>query len=471
MISILLTAIGVLLLFGVTIFIHELGHYLVARWFGMKVETFAIGFGPAIVRWKKDGILYKIGIIPFGGYVALPQMEPVPEGQVGEDGKPLEKWPDVPPSHKIPVALAGVIGNMILAFILAWIIYIVGKPSSPHERDTVIGYVQEASSAYEQGMRAGDRILTINGERVANWNDINMNVTLSKDVTLLVERPEEDNTFEVELETQKTDLGVRLLPGVGWFGYVDVGSVTPGSPAERAGIQSGDRLVAFNGIKLNSQGQMIDLVEQSRDQEATVDVKRGEELLTLNVTPAYDPSLDRVLIGIRFMPSKWVVDFDQKVHPRPMQMIGEFSTMIFRVLQALVTPSSSGMAASALSGPVVIFKVLWDMVENSFVMALWFTCLLNVNLAVLNLLPLPVLDGGHIVFSLYEMITRRRVNVRFKMALMSVCWVFLIAVMIFISVRDVIRLGWVPKRQAAIEQPVEDKEADDAQETQPASRD
>lgn len=441
----LYTLIVVLLLFGLTIFIHELGHFLVARKFGMKIDAFAIGFGPALWKKKKDGVLYKIGIIPFGGYVALPQMDPNNEAAAEAEGEPL---PDVAPWKKIPVALAGAVGNIILAFIVAWIIFFIGKPSAPHERDTVVGYVEGGSEAYVQGLRPGDRITVVNGEAVRNWNDIMVNATLSREVHLLVD-PGDGATLEVLIPTHDTEMGIRLLPGVMWVNYADVAQVVPGSSAEQAGVKVGDRLIELDGVTLYSQAQLIDLVDSLRDQTVPLVVKRDGARVELVVKPTYDPAEKRALIGIGFNP--WAVDFDVVIHPRPMELIREFSTLIFRVLRALVTPATSGMAASALAGPVFILKSLWDMVQNSFAMALWFTCLLNVNLAVLNLMPIPVLDGGHIVFSLWEVITRRRINPRFKVWVMTACWFLLILAMLFLSFRDVERMG-VFDRTSAIEE-------------------
>lgn len=456
MMTVLYTLLVVLLLFGVTIFIHELGHFLVARWCGMQIDTFAIGFGPAIWSRKKNGVLYKIGIIPFGGYVALPQMNP--EEQEQEEGRSL---PDIAPAKKIPVALAGAIGNMILAVIIAWIIAVIGKPSAPHERDTVVGFVvpdgePDERLAYEQGLRPGHRIISVNGKPVSNWQDIHVEATLSREVIL--EADTSEDIFTITLPTQDTEMGLRLLPGVSWVVYSDVAQVVPGSPAEMAGLRPGDRILELNDIPVYSIAHLIHLVNEHGDQQVPIVVRRGEETMAFQVRPEYDPVEQRALIGIAFSSPMLSVDYDEVIYPKPLEMIREFSTLIFRVLRALATPSQAGMAASALAGPVYILYALWDMVQNSFAMALWFTCLLNVNLAILNLLPIPVLDGGHIVFSLWEVVTRRRINARFKAIIMGACWLLLILAMIFLAYRDVARLGWM-YRSAPVEE-VEDYESE-----------
>ncbi len=459
----LYTLIVVMLLFGLTIFIHELGHFLVARYYGMKIDAFAIGFGPAIWSKKKDGVLYKVGIIPFGGYVALPQMDPqIEENYESEDGQPL---PDVAPWKKIPVALAGAVGNIILAFLVAWIIFFIGKPSQPSERNTIVGFVMEESEEFRQGIRPGDRIITVNGSTVGNWQDILVEAALSETVHLTVER-EDGTVFEATIDTTDDHMGLRSVWGIAGISYAEVLQLIPDSPAERAGLQAGDRVLEINEQPIFSPTHLSKIVSELGGQTVPITVRRDGEHLTFPVTPEHDDEMDRAMIGIRFNP--WAVDYDAVIHPRPTELIREFSTLIFRVLGALVTPSTSGMAASALAGPVFILKSLWDMVQNSFAMALWFTCLLNVNLAILNLMPIPVLDGGHIVFSLYEVITRRRINAKFKTALMTACWFLLIFAMLYLSFRDVTRLGWVGRSSSApVAEEVVDDEADPEDEPEP----
>ena len=440
----------VLLLFGVTIFIHELGHFWVARRLGMRADVFSIGFGHAIWKKEVDGVLYKIGWIPFGGYVALPQMEPGGGKTVDEDGNEVS-LPRVEPWKKIAVALAGAVGNVILAVIIAYVIFWAGKPAMLDETSSAIGYVKEDSVAHEMGLRAGDVIKEINGSQVGNWQDVAIGAALRNAVDLVVEQS--TGTVKVHLDTEAGALGikgVRGIPGVSGPSYCIVGGTEEGASAEEAGVKARDRIIAIDGIEILSIPQMKNLVEERRDQVLDLTLEREGEQLIVQVTPRLeireieggDP-IEGVFIGITF--TRYPVNRAVLVHPPPGQQVRSHAGLIFRTLRALVTPKEAKNAAGAIGGPPMIFQYLWAMVTIDFRLALWFTCLLNVNLAIINLLPIPVLDGGHITFSLTEMITRRPMNERFVVRITTVFAVLLISAMLFLSYRDFDRIFSSPE--------------------------
>jgi len=428
------TILMVLILFGITIFVHELGHYLTARWCGMVIETFSIGFGPALWKRKVNGIVYKIGVIPFGGYVALPQMDPGGTEEKREDGQML---PPVAPWKKIIVAAAGAIGNMLLAFLIAYVVYWAGKPSAPHERNCVIGYISTNSAVFKQGLALGDEITAVNGEPVRNWEDLLMKSALATQVTLNVRAPAGGKTAVVA--TEKNWMGVRAVAGIGWMNICSVASVVPGSSAAEAGLKSGDRILEFNGKKLYSREHLIEMVNLARDQTVPAVIRRGKTDLTVQMRPKYDAKAGRALIGIIF--NTMDMDYDSVVHPKPMAQIRDHATVIVRFLRALLTPKEAKAASQAVGGPIAILFMFWLTIQNSFILALWFTCMLNVNLAILNMLPVPVLDGGHICFSLWELITRRRVPARVVNITVNVFATLLIGLFLLLTYRDVMR--WV----------------------------
>ncbi len=460
--TIIYVTIAVLVLFGLSIFIHELGHFISAKALGMVIETFSIGFGPAIWKRKIGGVLFKVGIFPIGGYVALPQMDPTgssttaPGEAAAKDGeKPAAQArviPPVAPWKKIVVAVAGASGNMLLAYIIAWIVFVAGKPSAPAERSAVIGYVETNSTAYAKGMRTGDEILAINGRAVGNWQDVIQENARFEEVALLLKTVQGTNS--ISLPTEKNPMGFRILPGLHEIMLCKVLSVEPDSNAAAAGMQSGDLIRKIDDIEVLSIDHLIALVSERVEQSASVAIERSGKLLTLKVTPRFDPVLKRARIGLRFDP--YAVESDRIVHVAPGAQIKSHTQVIFRVLRSLMTPKEAKATAQALGGPPMIIFMLQDMVRKGIIIALWFTCLLNVNLAILNLLPLPVLDGGHVVFALLEIIMRRPVPPKLALILDQIFFGLLILAIILISGRDLKRLNQLrimSKPPPPVEQP------------------
>lgn len=444
----------ILALFGATIFVHELGHFLVARRLGLVAEVFSIGFGPAIWKRRRNGVLYKIGAIPCGGYVALPQMDPslldggpAPE-QKDEDGRPLPPLPPVAPWKKIAVALAGAAGNAIFALLLATVVYWVGKPSSPDERIAGVGFVEPDSEAAAAGLKPGDIIRRVNGRPVANWIEMATVLTIENISTFEAEVESPEGTIRtLTLSAEPLDVGVRLPKGVGRVNIPRVWSVNRGSSAEAAGLRKGDTLLAFDGVPLYSREQLIHMAAAYRDREAPLRVRRGAETLEVTVRPQYDPTQNRALIGIWF-DTIGNVDFDQVVYPRPGQQLRSHAGSIFRLLGALTDRRQARAAAGTVGGPVSIILMYWHMVRASLRMALWFTVFLNVNLAILNLLPIPVLDGGHIIFSAWEWIAGRPAHRFIIGAAYRGFAVLLIALFLYLTYRDTMRFIW-PGRSPA----------------------
>lgn len=420
------TLIVVLLLFGITIFIHELGHFLVARWCGLTVDAFSIGFGPAVWKKKINGIEYKVGILPFGGYVSLPQMDPA-VGSEDSDAKKRE-LPPVTPGRKVLVALAGVTGNMILAVIIAYVVYWGGQSYAPPEGQVVLGYVETNSPAYAAGVRAGDQIAAVSGKPVASWDEFVLATALASDSVITFVHPD-GRMNDLELPRQEF-MGAKYIAGISPLNYCYVLRARPGSSAEAAGLRNGDRLLSFDGVELLSREQLVDLVNQRANQPVPLIIERDGGQVALTVTPEYDADLDRALIGIEFN------TLDVK---KPWAQIKAHAMLIVNLLKGLTTPREAKAAAGAVGGPVAILTMFWLYVQGSFIMALWFTCLLNVNLAILNLLPIPVLDGGHIVLSLGEMIARRPASPK----VVSIIWngsaILLISLFVLLTWRDIDR--------------------------------
>ena len=426
-------AVLTLLLFGLTIFIHELGHFLVARWCGLQVDAFSIGFGPAIWQRTVKGVVYKIGIFPLGGYVALPQLDPTggnPHKPVpGAPAAPPRQLPRIGPIRKILVSLAGVTGNIILAYLLAWVVYLGGGSFSP-EKTNLVGYVDTNSTAYADGFRLGDEITAVGRRSVRTWEDFIVGVALS---------PPEDHVIHVRRSdgtpaeiTPRTDelMGARYVAGLDSVSLCYILKVDADSSAAKAGIKPGDQIVSLGGERLLSRQHLSLLVQAHVDQPMAVTINRKGHLIESTVTPRLDRDVKpiRPRIGVEFN------NIDVKP---PVEQLRSHAMPIFAILHALTQPKQAKIAAGQVGGPVKIFQIFWLSAKVSIILALWFTVMLNVNLAIMNLLPLPVLDGGHIVLSLWELLTRRPVGARVVNVLWNVFAALLVALFLLITFRDV----------------------------------
>ncbi len=442
-----------LFLFGITIFVHEWGHFIVAKKCGLVIEAFSIGMGPAL--WKKeiDGIVYKIGAFPIGGYVSLPQLDPEGMEKVQGDNNEADRktLPDVSPWKKIAVAVAGPLCNIIFAILLALIVSTADHPESL----ALIGTVEEDSVAYEKGLRPADQIIAINGNPVKTWYDAQVEALLvggDFEVTLTVLSGTQ--TRDIQIQANNPEDGDFLLDGISEAIPCVLGRVTPGSPAEAAGIQPDDIVKVFNGTPVIDWNHFTELVQAAPDQTVSMTVLRNDELVDLTVTPRYDEGMDRTLIGVKLggsMAMPWTLTGS------PIEQVKSDASSIFRLLKALTTKGEAKQAAGGLGGPVAIFTMIWFALKMGLINALGLIRFININLAVLNLLPLPVLDGGHICFALWEGVTRRKVHPKVVASLVNVFAILLISAMVFLSWRDADRnwnISRFFKKAPAIEQPI-----------------
>jgi regulator of sigma E protease len=446
MLLILYTLALVILLLGASIFVHELGHFLVARLCGMVVDTFSIGFGHAIWKKKVGDVTYKIGWIPFGGYVALPQMDPTLDAKA-ETETQERALPHVAPWKRIVVSLAGATGNILFAIPLAWLVFLGGRPAAPHETNSLIGYVETNGTAYAGGARIGDQILAVNGTPVNNWNDISA-ICATSNVADLHLRSLTGLEKSVQIVLTNGMLGMKQISDLMPQQYCTVAKTMPGSAAAAAQIHRGDRVLECDGQRIFSRPQLTDIVSAREGQSVSIKLQRGGEVVAMQITPHYNAKEKRALIGIIYTDWRFDVDLTKKTHPRPAAQLREHATMIFRVLQALVTPGSAGKTAELIGGPLEIIVEYWLMIQSSFMLALWFTCFLNVNLAVVNLLPIPVFDGGHIVFALWEAVTRRPIHRKVANGLMNFFVILILCLAAFLTYRDVMR-NFFPGDRAA----------------------
>jgi regulator of sigma E protease len=431
-------AIVVFLLFGAAIFVHEWGHYIVARWCGLKVEAFAIGFGPPIYVWHKNGIEYSIRWIPAGGYVKLPQMLTSDALEGSSDCKegetPPEPLPPASPLSKILVAFAGPFMNVVFAFGIASFLYVFGLPIKVNP--SVIGYVDPESEEYQKGVRVGDRIMKIGGQFAKSWDDVFHMVIVARTNVIDVEFLRGEETFTVPLAADiREGIGLKML-NLGPKDRPMIAQVLEGKAAEKAGIKSGDEVVSFAGIPIVGGDQFVKEVRKRGGIETEIIVQRDGEQVSLKVTPEGDKEIEMARIGVMIGSSGKETYIVQKPGPLPWVLVGDTVNQIKTTIMALVHSKKTGVKASDLSGPVGILSVLAAQVKQDLRLALKFMILLNISLAVMNLLPIPVLDGGHIVMSILERFRGKPLNVRVQEYTTTAFALLLISFMLYVTYAD-----------------------------------
>lgn len=436
----------VIVFFGGSILVHELGHFWAARRRGVHVERFSIGFGPKIFAWHgKDGVEYRVSWLPLGGYVALPQLADMSalEGPAAERVAALP-----PPSYatKMIVFVAGATMNIVFAFLLACIVWIVGMPVSNEMSGTRIGYVtrtltladgtQVPSPAAKAGLEPGDIVRAIDGTNVADWIDLKQTLLTSSGrgadgqpkSVFTIDR--NGRLMKVTVYPQLTgfehDRSVGILPGYDLI----VHSIDPGSPAAKAGVHPGDVILSIDGTRILQIVTYQEVINAHAKSPVTLVVRRGAADVSLVLPPAADPKVGH---GMSFTAGYHVS------HPSPFSQIWDQFRSTFQVLGSIISPHSD-VGLSNMAGPVGIIRIFHTAAEAGFIPVVLFTILVNVSLAVFNLLPIPVLDGGHMLLATIGKLRGRPIAPEFIATTQSVFMILLLGMILYVSFFDVRRI-------------------------------
>lgn len=438
-------ALVVVFFFSLTLFAHEYGHFLMARRRGLKVERFSFfGLGPPIFCWTRDGVEYCICWIPFGAYVSIPQMAEM-EGLEGKTETDVSSLPPASPMSKILVALLGPLMNVALGLALASVLWVVGKPMNA----PVVGWVETGSAEELAGIKPGDRIVAVNEKPVKTWGQLMEAVAFSLESTVNVTVLRDGEEHKYLLETKVNEqLKVKMLE-VFPRDHPYVQKVLPSSPAERAGMKVDDQFVSVEGVPVYSSEQLRALIGKRANETTTVKVLRGKQTIALTVTPETHPEEKVGRMGVQLGDRLQIV----KPGPTPLEQFSEITGSMFALVKALFHSKETGVKASSMSGPVGILSIWWyGIVSGGIRQGLSIAVMLNLNLALINLLPIPVLDGGHIIFSMIERIRRKPLNARLMQSMTMAFAALLIGFMLYITFFDIQRL--IPWRSKTVVHPV-----------------
>lgn len=434
--NILTTVFYFVVTIGILVFVHEFGHFAAAKLSGMRVDRFSIGFPPRAFGKKVGDTDYCVSWIPVGGYVKIAGMidESFDTHFLASEPEPWE-FRSKPMPARMFVISAGVMMNVILAILIFWgINFVYGKYL---RQTTEIGFISHGSAAEKLGFEPGDRVVSIDGKPVTHWDEILSLAYLNNiasDISIEVDR-------NGALETLHAPRASVPDPSVEPFGILPkytaavVHGVEPGRPAEILGLQPGDTIVALNDTLVFTDSRVVQIVQASTGKELKVEWRRGSEIFSGMTTPAEDGRIG-ISIGSSYTGPVQHEEYSLfEAFPEGIKDITTASSLFMRSIWQIITGRVP--LSASVGGPIRIAQIATQSAEVGIGSFLGFMALLSMSLAILNLLPFPALDGGHLMFLAYEAVFRREIPHRVKLALQQAGFFLLLAFMAFVIYNDI----------------------------------
>jgi len=422
---------------GVLIFIHELGHFLAAKFTGMRVERFSIGFPPRAFGKKIGDTDYCISWIPVGGYVKIAGMidESMDTEFLNRSPEPYEfrsksMW------KRMAVISAGVIMNILLALLIFWGIHFYR--GSYVAETTEVGYVFEGSPFDKAGLKAGDKILSVNGKAVAQWDEVQNLIyieNLGNDIFLNLSR--DGSQTQVFIPAKEIHQPLENQPGMVVAHTVSIiESVEPGMPAAKMGLKAGDTIISVNGRCVN-QPEIVALINKNAGKTISLSWKRESQVMS-DSTPVTKEGRIGIRLGSRYTgPARQIKYSIFQAFPQAVNDLGQSVHLFYLTFSKIFSGKAS--FRESVGGPIAIAQLATQSAESGFSVFVWFMAQLSMSLAIINVLPIPALDGGHLIMMLYEKVFRREIPNKVKLAIQQAGVILLLAFMIFIIYNDIAR--------------------------------
>ena len=423
----------VVILLGIMILVHELGHFWAALAVGVKVETFSLGLGSRLFGFRRGDTDFRVSAIPLGGYVRM--LGEQPGDEAAADPRSLQSKPRW---QRAIVIVAGPAMNVLLALALVTGLYMHGFQTEVESSDAVINSILPNSPAAQAGLQAGDKILQLGGHKNPNWPDVVMNTALNANHAMPV-------VVDRKGQVIKSTITPRMDPkegigDAGWRGGVQVGQVTKGSPADAAGLQPGDSFIKVNGQPVASITSVQQVVFHSGGKPVDFTVLRAGEFRDVTITPSPGPDSKMPWhIGIAFeMPVRYVKLAFGPAVVESARFNKQNASLIFQLLGSLAERRVS--PRSTLAGPIQIAVMSKEAAQEGFFTYLSLMAVLSLNLAIINLLPIPILDGGTLLLLIIEMLLQREVTLQVKEMVFKLGFVFLMMIVVFVIYNDISRI-------------------------------
>ncbi|MBI5886317.1 MAG: RIP metalloprotease RseP [Deltaproteobacteria bacterium] len=431
----MLTIISFVVVLGVLIFIHELGHFAVAKLGGVGVEKFSLGFGPRLVGVKYGETDYVLSLLPLGGYVKM--VGEAPDEEVSEEDR-ARSFTYKPIWLRAAIVAAGPMMNLLLAAILIPATFMLGADVPAFlDEPAFVGFVQSDEAGAKAGILKGDLIEEINGEKIRTWEELLARVTLNPGtpLTLEIERGHEKKTITLIPDTH-VDSGAGVA---GIYPPLEpvIGALSDGYPAKEAGLKPGDRIISIDGVGITHWNELEDIIHKNGDKKTFV-VSRDNGLITVEITPKFNEELKAYLIGIsrKHITVVRKYGFIEGVE-KGLTAGAKMTVQLFVVIKGLVVGQYS---LKTLGGPIMIAREAGRAANAGLSDILSLVAFLSLQLGIINLFPLPVLDGGHILFFGIEAVKGKPLSERFMVVAQQVGIALLVTLMVLVTYNDVLRL-------------------------------
>ncbi|MCK4621952.1 MAG: RIP metalloprotease RseP [Desulfuromonadales bacterium] len=432
--------VGILML-GILVFVHELGHFWIAKLCGVKVLKFSLGFGPKLVSRQWGETEYLICAIPLGGYV---QMLGEGNGEQGEDAEltaeeKQRSFADKPVSRRLAIVSAGPIMNLLLPLIILPITFMVGVQMPAYiDQQPCIGYVVPESNAAVGGFVAADCIISVNQQPVNSWNDTNKSFVNAAGDPLVFIVARDGEQLRLEIPSENNSLGGMQSLGLLPLQKAQIGGLADNMPAQNAGLTEGDLILEIGGQQVVSWYDLRSIIQSIGGEPMRVLVERAGELLTVELVPERHNDEGDYLIGITPLQVSETKRFGlvgaiREGAERTWELID--LTIVF--VQKLF---SGSVSAKNIGGPITVVQIAGQAAQTDLSAILSVLAFISIQLGILNLLPIPILDGGHIVFYLIELVIRRPLSVRAREVAQQVGMAMLLLLMVLAFYNDIMRL-------------------------------